>query len=103
MQLLLSEDEGSENVAELVTAVCEALPDRADALELLAVFGPSFTPLLGTLLDAALAPPAEDGPAPSAPSDSSAPAPLLTACRRPPACKTSWESATRTPCCAGRK
>ena len=57
---LLRADESCENVAELLCTICGVVPDRPDAIELIGVLVPSFTPAFVSLLTASL------GPAPAA-------------------------------------
>ena len=54
---LLAADESTDNCAELLCTLLDALPQRTDALELYKRFVPAFLPGLTSLLDAALADP----------------------------------------------
>ena len=54
---LLAADESTDNCAELLCTLLDALPQRTDALELYKRFVPAFLPGLTRLLDAALAEP----------------------------------------------
>ena len=59
VDVLLEGGEGASNAADLLCTLCETLPERTDAVELMRSFVPSVTPLLPRVYDAALA---LDGP-----------------------------------------
>lgn len=54
VHMLLSENEGATNAAELLCTLCGSLAERPDALELCGAFVQSFTPLLTRVFSTAL-------------------------------------------------